>query len=249
MPELQEADDEAAGVGAGVSPEGRRLVRDRFQVGSRRQAQSGGREEAAEAKPDDKPKRDARLPKRQDGRSRRSRAEEQAEKKPREGRREPARQRGRRSREAPGQRRAPAKGNGNGEARMRFPTRAPPSALALKLSMRSHYCGQVNESHIGQEIAVAGWVHRRRDHGGVIFVDLRDREGLLQIVCDPDAEGRVCNRRAAARRILRPCPRPGARTAGQHRQRHAGLGTGRGAGPRAGDPQPLRDAAVPLTTR
>jgi aspartyl-tRNA synthetase len=52
--------------------------------------------------------------------------------------------------------------------------------------MRSHYCGQVNESLIGQEIGVAGWVHRRRDHGGVIFVDLRDREGLLQIVFDPD---------------------------------------------------------------
>ena len=54
--------------------------------------------------------------------------------------------------------------------------------------MRSHYCGQVNESLIGQEIDVAGWVHRRRDHGGVIFVDLRDREGLLQIVFDPDAK-------------------------------------------------------------
>ena len=52
--------------------------------------------------------------------------------------------------------------------------------------MRSHYCGQVNESLIGQQIAVAGWVHRRRDHGGVIFVDLRDREGLLQVVFDPD---------------------------------------------------------------
>jgi aspartyl-tRNA synthetase len=53
--------------------------------------------------------------------------------------------------------------------------------------MRSHYCGQVNERLAGQEVSVAGWVHRRRDHGGVIFVDLRDREGLLQVVFDPDA--------------------------------------------------------------
>jgi aspartyl-tRNA synthetase len=53
--------------------------------------------------------------------------------------------------------------------------------------MRSHYCGHVDEKLSGQEVSVAGWVHRRRDHGGVIFVDLRDREGLLQIVFDPDA--------------------------------------------------------------
>ena len=52
--------------------------------------------------------------------------------------------------------------------------------------MRSHYCGQVDESLIGEQISVTGWVHRRRDHGGVIFVDLRDREGLLQVVFDPD---------------------------------------------------------------
>ncbi len=52
--------------------------------------------------------------------------------------------------------------------------------------MRSHYCGEINESLNGTEIEVCGWVHRRRDHGGVIFIDLRDREGLLQVVFDPD---------------------------------------------------------------
>jgi aspartyl-tRNA synthetase len=52
--------------------------------------------------------------------------------------------------------------------------------------MRSHYCGQIDETLTGQEIEVCGWVHRRRDHGGVIFIDLRDREGLLQVVFDPD---------------------------------------------------------------
>ena len=52
--------------------------------------------------------------------------------------------------------------------------------------MRSHYCGEISEALVGQEVEVCGWVHRRRDHGGVIFIDLRDREGLLQVVFDPD---------------------------------------------------------------
>ncbi|MBO1924299.1 aspartate--tRNA ligase [Thiomicrorhabdus sp. 6S3-12] len=53
--------------------------------------------------------------------------------------------------------------------------------------MRTHYCGQVTETLIDQTVQVAGWVHRRRDHGGVIFIDLRDREGLVQVVVNPDA--------------------------------------------------------------
>jgi aspartyl-tRNA synthetase len=52
--------------------------------------------------------------------------------------------------------------------------------------MRTEYCGLITKKHLGQEVTLCGWVHRRRDHGGVIFIDLRDREGLVQVVCDPD---------------------------------------------------------------
>ena len=54
------------------------------------------------------------------------------------------------------------------------------------MAMRSHYCGLVTEALLGQTVSLCGWVNRRRDHGGVIFVDLRDREGYVQVVCDPD---------------------------------------------------------------
>ncbi|MEG2876669.1 MAG: aspartate--tRNA ligase [Comamonas sp.] len=54
------------------------------------------------------------------------------------------------------------------------------------MAMRSHYCGLVTEALLGQTVTLSGWVNRRRDHGGVIFIDLRDREGHVQVVCDPD---------------------------------------------------------------
>ena len=52
--------------------------------------------------------------------------------------------------------------------------------------MRTDYCGRINAAHLDQTVTLFGWAHRRRDHGGVIFIDLRDREGLVQVVCDPD---------------------------------------------------------------
>lgn len=58
--------------------------------------------------------------------------------------------------------------------------------MAIASQMRSNYCGLVTESLMGQTVSLCGWVNRRRDHGGVIFIDLRDREGYVQVVCDPD---------------------------------------------------------------
>src|SRR5699024_1905857 len=75
-----------------------------------------------------------------------------------------------------------------GTARPRARRQSPHLNLSIcgQHMMRSHYCGAVNASAIDDTVTVCGWVHRRRDHGGVIFVDLRDHTGLLQVVFDPD---------------------------------------------------------------
>lgn len=70
--------------------------------------------------------------------------------------------------------------------------------------MRSHYCGEVNETLEGKSVTVEGWMHRRRDHGGVIFIDLRDREGLVQVVCNPeDAESFAVAERVRSEYVLK----------------------------------------------
>ena len=120
------------------------------------------------------------------------------------------------------------------------------ASVTSRASMRSHYCGQVNEDLLGQEVSVAGWVHRRRDHGGVIFVDVRDREGLLQVVFDPELAPRL-RRRPSGCATSSWCRSPGsvrARPAGTVNP-HLATGQVELAGARARGAEPLRAAAVP----
>jgi len=81
--------------------------------------------------------------------------------------------------------------------------------------MRTHYCAELSPALIGQRVTLAGWAHRRRDHGGVIFVDLRDRDGLAQVVCDPDyAEAFKAGDRVRGEYVLRVSGRVRARPEG-----------------------------------
>ena len=70
--------------------------------------------------------------------------------------------------------------------------------------MRSHFCGSLGSEHIDQDVTICGWVDRRRDHGGVIFLDMRDRDGIAQFVVDPDTAEAFANAdRARSEYVLR----------------------------------------------
>ena len=86
------------------------------------------------------------------------------------------------------------------------------------MPMRSHHCGQVTEAQLDDTITVCGWVNTRRDHGGVIFIDLRDREGILQIVIDPDTpESFALAERVRSEYVLKG-DGPGALSPRRHRK-------------------------------
>src|SRR5260221_5389501 len=68
----------------------------------------------------------------------------------------------------------------------RLPTSQSANNFGEFFVKRTDYCGRIDSRFLDQTVTLTGWVHRRRDHGGIIFIDLRDREGLVQVVCDPD---------------------------------------------------------------
>ena len=110
---------------------------------------------------------------------------------------------------------------------------------------RTDYCGRIDRRFLAQTVTLMGWVHRRRDHGGVIFIDLRDREGLVQVVCDPDRAETFATAETLRNEYCIASDRPRAAAARGHGQHRPRLRRNRGARARDRDPQRVADAAVP----
>ena len=110
--------------------------------------------------------------------------------------------------------------------------------------MRSHYCGEFSSANVGEEVEVVGWVHRRRDHGGVIFLDIRDRTGIVQVVFDPDTEESFATADRGPQRVRAGHVWPGAAATGGHREPGDGHRRDRSARQDADDPQRVADPAV-----
>ena len=115
--------------------------------------------------------------------------------------------------------------------------------------MRTHYCGLVSAAQLDQTVTLCGWVNTRRDHGGVIFIDLRDREGLVQIVCNPTRPRGIRGGGEDPQRIRDPGDRQGDPARAGAGESEAEERRDRGAVPGARDPQPGGDAAVPARRR
>jgi aspartyl-tRNA synthetase len=98
---------------------------------------------------------------------------------------------------------------------------------------RTDYCGRIDRRYLDQTVTLMGWVHRRRDHGGVIFVDLRDREGLVQVVCDPDRAATFATAESLRNEYCIAGYRPRARAPRRHGESVDGVGRSRSARARA----------------
>jgi aspartyl-tRNA synthetase len=112
--------------------------------------------------------------------------------------------------------------------------------------MRSEYCGRVNREHLDRTLTLCGWVHRRRDHGGVIFIDLRDREGIVQIVCDPDRPETFKTADGGAQRICRRGEGQGAPSPGGNGEPGAAEWRGGSARRNHRRPESLGDAVFQI---
>ena len=124
------------------------------------------------------------------------------------------------------------------------PYHARASFLPGVNSMRSHFCGTVTEHFVGKSVALCGWVHRRRDHGGVIFIDLRDRSGIVQVVYDPDTvEAFATAEQVRPEYVLRAVGRVRERPRG-HRQPGDGHWRRRGSRREPGGPEHRAHTAV-----